>query len=348
MKEELQKLVDLVDQGRSDAAQAWARPRAEKGDPDAQFLMGYLVFGEKRIDFRTACEWLHRAAAQDHPEALFDLSRVDESQDRANTGPPRSDAMRAMLRRAAELGSVRAQAELAGLLTAGYGGFAENDIEARAWCIRAAEGGDVGAQARLGSMLLRGQGGPAATDEGLAWLERAAANDRSSGLMAAFQASGALQTLLRVFERGIPGIPADAARAAELKARLDDYERRRDEQLGDEEWSVSTTPGVPRTKRPFRYSNPDEATAVLRAFMAPVRRRPHAELVKLINKDQTARVHGPSDSDYEIKIDAHWYDQPGGAVSVCGTINDHGWCACQDIYEMFDMSPEGEIVGDST
>lgn len=31
------------------------------------------MFGEKRIDFRTECEWLYRAAAQDHAEALFDL-----------------------------------------------------------------------------------------------------------------------------------------------------------------------------------------------------------------------------------------------------------------------------------
>ena len=51
MNEELQRLVDIVDQGRSDAAEAWARPRAEKGEADAQFLMGYLMFGEKRVRF---------------------------------------------------------------------------------------------------------------------------------------------------------------------------------------------------------------------------------------------------------------------------------------------------------
>jgi hypothetical protein len=34
---ELQRLVDLIDHGRSDSAEAWARPRAEKGDADAQF-----------------------------------------------------------------------------------------------------------------------------------------------------------------------------------------------------------------------------------------------------------------------------------------------------------------------
>ena len=82
MNEELQRLVDLVGQGRSDAAEAWARARAEKGEAEAQFLMGYLTFGEKRVDFRTPCEWPYRVAAQDHAEALFNLSRVDELEDR--------------------------------------------------------------------------------------------------------------------------------------------------------------------------------------------------------------------------------------------------------------------------
>jgi uncharacterized protein len=344
---ELQRLVDLIDHGRSDAAEAWARPRAEKGDADAQFLMGYLVFGEKRVDFRKACEWLHLAAAQDHPEALFDLSRVDESQDRANTGIPRSDAQRILLQRAANLGSVRAQADLARYCATGRGGFAKDQVEARAWCLRAAEGGDVGAQSMLGSMLLRGEGGPASTDDGLAWLERAAASDRSPGVMAAYQASGALEMLIRLLTGGIPGVTADPGRAAALKERLDDYRRRREEERGDEEWSVSTTPGAPRTKRPFRYTNPDEAKAVLRAFMEPFRRRPHSELVQLVKKDQTDRVRGPTGSEYEIKINSYWGDQPGGDVCVSGAINDSGWCACQDIYETFEVSPDGEIIGDS-
>jgi hypothetical protein len=347
VNDELQRLVDLVDRGRSGAAEAWARPRAEKGDADAQFLMGYLVFGEKRLDFKTACEWLHRAAAQDHPEALFDLSRVDESQDRANTGLPRSDAQRALLRRAAELGSARAQADLARYFKTGHGGFAKDDVEARVWCVRAAEGGDVGAQSMLGSMMLRGEGGPVSTSEGLGWLERAASNDRSPRLMDAFQASGALQTLARVFQRGIPGVPPDPEKAAAFKTRVDEYRQRSEEERGDEEWSVSTTPGAPRTKRPFRYANPDEAKVVLRSFMEPYRRQPHGDLVKLVNKDQVARAQGPSGSEYEIKLHAHWSDQPDGDVSVWGAINDYGWCAAQDIYEMFDMSPEGTIVGDS-
>ncbi len=255
--------------------------------------------------------------------------------------------MRALLRRAAELGSVRAQAELALCFSIGRGGFAKDEHEARAWCERAAHGGDVGAQSMLGSMLLRGQGGSVSSDDGIAWLERAAANDRSPQLMAAYRASEALQTLARVFERGIPGVPANPEKAAAFKKRRDEYRKTREEQRGDEEWSVSTTPGQPRTKRPFRYSNAAEAKAVLRTFMEPYRRSTHTDLAQLVSKRKAVQLRGPTGSEYEIKVDAHWDDQPGADVSVCGTINDHGWCACQDIYELFSMSPEGTIVGDS-
>lgn len=346
MNDTLQRLVALIDRGSSDAAEAWAGPRAEQGDADAQFLMGYLVFGAKRVDFRNACEWLHLAAAQDHPEALFELSRIDESQDRANTGLPTSDAQRDLLRRAADLGSARAQADLAHYFATGRGGFAKDQVEARTWCQRAADGGDVGAQSMLGSMLLQGEGGPVSTDEGLAWLERAAAHDHADGLMAAYRASEALGTLVRVFTRGIPGVAADPEKAAAFKARLDDYRKRSDEERGDEEWSVSTTSGVPRIKRPFRYANPDEAKAVLRSFMEPFRRRPYSELVELVNKHQVGRARGPTGGEYEVKMYSYWDDQPGGNVNITGAINDLGWRACQDIYEIFEMSPDGEIVGD--
>jgi hypothetical protein len=347
VNEELQRLVALVDRGRSDAAETWARPRADKGDADGQFLMGYLVFGEKHLDFRKACEWLHLAALQDHPEALFELSRIDESQDRANAGLPRNDTQRRLLRRAAEIGSARAQADLAQYYATGRGGFAKDQVAARAWCLRAAEGGDVGAQSRLGSMLLRGEGGPVSSAEGLAWLERAAESDHSASLMDAYRASEALETLVRVFTTGIPGVAADPEKVSAFKERLDNCRQHRDEERGDEEWSVSATPGAQRTKRPFRYANLDEARLVLRAFMEPFRRRSYGELVELVNKHQVERAHGPTGAEYEIKTYSYWADQSGGNICVSGAINDYGWCACQDMYKILEMSPGGEIIDDS-
>jgi uncharacterized protein len=347
MNEHVQRLLALVDCGRSDAAETWAKLRAEQGDADGQFLMGYLVFGRMRGDFRKACEWFHLAAAQDHPEALFELSRVDESQDRANTGLPRSDAQRTLFRRAAEFGSARAQADLARYYATGRGGFAKDQAEARVWCLRAAESGDVGAQGMLGSMLLRGEGGLVSFSEGVGWLERAAANDHSPRVMDAHRASEALETLVRVFTSGIPGAAGDSEKAGAFKERLDGYRQRRDKEIGDEEWSVSTASGSPLTKRPFRYANPGEAQGVLRAFMEPFRRRSHSELVELVNKHPVERARGPTGAEYEIRMYLYWDDQPGGNICVSGAINDSGWCACQDIYEIFEMSPRRDIIGDS-
>ena len=80
--------------------------------------------------------------------------------------------------------------------------------------------------------------------------------------------------------------------------------------------------------------------------MEPYRKRPHAELAALINKDQVAHVRGPAGSAYEIKVHAYWSDQPGDNVTFSGAINDHGWCAAQDIYEIFEMAPDGVIVAE--
>ena len=66
---------------------------------------------------------------------------------------------------------MRAQAELARHFATGYGGFAKDTVQARAWCQRAANGGDVGSAEHVRvDATSRAEGGPVATDEGLAWL----------------------------------------------------------------------------------------------------------------------------------------------------------------------------------
>jgi TPR repeat protein len=345
MNDELRRFVDLIDSGQSDAAEEWAKPRAERGDADGQFLMGYLVFGATRVDFRGACKWFQRAAAQGHPEALFQLSRVDQSESRANTGLPRNDEMRAWLRRAADLGSVNAQTDFAGFLATGRGGFPKDEREARAWYTKAAEGGSVEAQSSLGAMLLSGEGGPASIGDGVAWLEKAGSSDRSPRLMEAYRASEALETLVRIYTHGIPGIPPLPEKAAEFSRRLDACKAGVDSKLGDDEWAVST--GATRTRRTFRYQDATEAREVLRTHVAPYRRRTHKELAGLVNKRLATRLRGPSGAEYDVTLEVRWDDQPLEDVCVSAAINDYGWKAAQDIYEIFSMSPENQIVGDS-
>ncbi len=358
MHDELRRFVDLIDGGESSEAEAWASVRAKNGDADGQFIMGYLVFGSKRVDFRQACDWFHRAAAQDHPEALFQLSRIDQSEDRANWGRPQTDQMRAYLRRAADLGSVEAWTALARFLADGSGGFPQDEREAKDWYEKAAKAGDVEAQSGLSWMLMRRTSDPASVDEGLTWLEKAASHDTSPRILESFLSSRALSTLVRIYSKGISGVPADLEKAARFRRRIEEYqahvraareahldahpEFRDAKAIG----AISTTQETP-AQRAFAYQNATEAKNVLRAHMAMYRQQTHKDLARLVNKRMASRLQSPAGSEYDVMVEVRWDDQPLGDVFVCGTINDHGWRACQDVHEIFSKGPDGRIVGDS-
>src|SRR4051794_811109 len=150
MKAELARLLAVADLGRHQEVDAWARPRAEAGDADGQFLLGYLVYAGAPVEFGTACDWFRKAAAQDHAEALYQLARIDESRTDAHSTMPVTDTMRSRLRRAAALGSDRAQHDLGVMLVTGHGGLEKDPREARAWFERAARAGHLQSQVSFG------------------------------------------------------------------------------------------------------------------------------------------------------------------------------------------------------
>jgi len=355
MNGELQRFVDLIEAGPRTEVEAWATARAGSGDADAQFLMGYLA--SKRVDFREACDWFHRAAAQNHPEALFQLSQIDESEGRMNWGPPRSDQMRAYLRRAADLGSVEAWAALGSFLAKGRGGFPKDERQAKDWYEKAAKAGNVEAQSGLGWMLMRRESDPASVEEGIGWLEKTASYITSPRGMEALRASEALSRLAKIYRSGFPGVPADPEKAAGFTRRIDQYEARARERLeairaAHPEFRSAanvravSTQATP-TQRAFAYENPAEAKDVLRAHLAAYRQQTHKDLAGLVNRKLTSRLRSPAGSEYDVVVEVRWDDQPLGDVFVYGTINDHGWRANGDINEIFTKDPDGRIVGDS-
>src|SRR5262245_37136819 len=101
MGEELRRFIDQVEAHDAAEAAAWVDARLPSDDADAQFLMGLILIRFRPDDFREALAWFERAAAQDNPEALYELSRIDQSEARANWGPPINDRMREQLLRAA-------------------------------------------------------------------------------------------------------------------------------------------------------------------------------------------------------------------------------------------------------
>lgn len=85
----------------------------------------------------------------------------------------------------------------------------------------------------------------------------------------------------------------------------------------------------------------------MRAHLAAYRQQTHKDLAGLVNKTMASRRRSPAGPEYDVVVEVRWDDQPLGDVFVCGTINDHGWRASQDVHEIFSKVPDGTIVGDS-
>ena len=61
--------------------------------------------------------------------------------------------------------------------------------------------------------------------------------------------------------------------------------------------------------------------------------------------DHGRAIQSPAGAEYDVIVEVAWDDQPLGAGVVRGTIDDHGWKACEDVYEIFSKDPDGRIVG---
>lgn len=179
--DELERARAAIADERFDEALAILRPRAARGEAEAQFLLGYLFFTEAPLEQEEAAGWMARAAAQRHPDALYyDACFRVPPVDGVLFGQPDDRARWEQTLLAAELGSEEARSALGGAFAT-----ADSDPEmhfpwpadhtaSRRWYALAAEQGDPDAQYSLGVRWLRGDGGPADAPTGIAWLTRAA------------------------------------------------------------------------------------------------------------------------------------------------------------------------------
>lgn len=183
------------------------RQAASEGNADAQYLLGcrYIWANLPRAGCR---KWLRAAADQNHPDATYQLYDYHLSHGR-KVGPKQ----RELLLRAAELGSLQAQRDLAVAYTWGEDGYEKNWIRARFWYRLAALGGHTESQVACGSMMVRGDGGETRRAEGLALLEAAASgSDRDD-------AEAAYSELIKIYD-GSWGLQAEPEKAAEWRQRL--------------------------------------------------------------------------------------------------------------------------------
>jgi hypothetical protein len=251
--------------------------------------------------------------------------------------------MRALLRKAAELGSERAQHDLGVLLATGHGGFAKDEAEARHWHERASRSGYLRSQHSFGTMCLRGEGGPAMVAEGIALLEQVVATDLTADLWAPLVVSDSAGELCRTYELGLWGVAPDPQKAAAARSRLAAAQTLQDRQQASDDQAVGLDADGKPVRRPFAFANPAEAKSVLATHMDTFRLRNYADLVDQLNKNLVARLKGPSGVEYEALVRIHWDDQPNGPLSVGGSIEDYGWRTYETISHFFSMAPDGTI-----
>jgi len=182
MNETLSEIKDAIQREDYESAIRLLRPPADAGQSEAQFLFGYLFFTGADVTKDDSRVWLQRAASQDHPDAIYYLACLGDTLD---FGPPEADSRRALLVRAAELGSAMAQRDLGCFYATGEEGFPKDETLGRLWYSRAAAQGHADAQYNYGSMLLYGEGGPAdpRTGKDLIRLAAAKGNPCAVGFM---------------------------------------------------------------------------------------------------------------------------------------------------------------------
>ena len=189
------------------------RRAAKEGNGEAQFLLG-IRFHFGSLGSRGCENWLTAAAAQDHPEALRCLAQTEFRPELSWSTCPTTEKGRKLLIRAAELGSIKAQRDLAVCYVWGEHPFETDWAQVRYWYLRAAEQGDQESQIAVGSMMVQGDGGPVNQAEGLLLLETAVSGpDPKEALAAARQ--------LAWYYTGAYGVPVDAQKAAEWKAKAE-------------------------------------------------------------------------------------------------------------------------------
>ena len=153
-------------------AATWYRRAAERGLPDANFMMGYLYEHGKGVgrDYKQAVTYYMAAAKQGHATAQNNLASMYEH----GEGVAKNIREAAeWYRAAAKQGEVTAQCNLASLYFKGRG-VSQDNVQAVAWFRAAAERGYAPAQENLAWMYYTGTGVDLDYVEAANWVRQAA------------------------------------------------------------------------------------------------------------------------------------------------------------------------------
>jgi len=157
-----------------DSAQAvsWFRKSAEQGHAPAQSALGMMFLKGSGVaqDNTIAASWVRKSAEQGDAPAQFMLGSMYAE----GTGVPVDDQQATTwFRKSADQNIAPAQTALGFLYLSGKG-VPQDNTEATSWFRRSADLGDARGQYYLGSMYLRGQGVPQDNVEAVRWLRKSA------------------------------------------------------------------------------------------------------------------------------------------------------------------------------
>ena len=142
---------------------------AEQGDAAAQTKMGDYHF--ERKEYTQALQWYEKAAQQDNVDAILQLIEIYEN----GYGVTKDEKKGVMYeKKAAGLGSAKAQYYLGNTYHNGYGGEAKNLSKAVEWYRKAAEQGYAKAQDMLGDCYYEGDGVTKDYAKAVEWYRKAA------------------------------------------------------------------------------------------------------------------------------------------------------------------------------
>ena len=162
---------EIIENSSDAGLQFWLK-KAEQGDADAQFNLGYLYESGRGVsqDYNEAAKWYRKAAEQGHEKAQYNLGVLYGE----GRGVSQNSNKRAKwFRKAAEQGHADAQFNLGHLYDYAQG-VSHNDNKAAQWYRKAAEQGHAYAQCSLGALYEFGRGVSQDYNEAAKWYRKAA------------------------------------------------------------------------------------------------------------------------------------------------------------------------------
>ena len=89
-----------------------------------------------------------------------------------------------------------------------------------------------------------------------------------------------------------------------------------------------------------------ETAEILKQELLHYRKRSQADLLYLLDNQDTFDRIGPSGTVYQLEIQAYWDDESRRELRVTACIDDGGWSAFYPPGDSFIMRPDGSFVGE--